>query len=558
MDKVGLVDVLTKDKLEQAVQQQISAVVTNAVKVASTSIPQGFAVFDANEGNRDIVSWYVYDRNLAIATAIKSIFPQLFAYKGYDLTNAILKYLFWAVQGSATALPEAFHAYEKRFPGEYEVIPLDKQSPLALLKQYARLFDFWLRSAKGVKKSQPAVHLASDYPKASYLIVVDSPLLVMIWDKLIQEFDPEETLILLYPNERAFWPDFDAVADTIANWEQLGFRISRLDARASYRDAFSSVMPAKVKPAHAEVTKLILSKQGHFQSFIDSFEQVISHVSPKIVLVNAAENTWEGHLYCQLAAQKGFKVVNSMNGTKDAGANNARTEFDLWLVWDERMQKILVEGCDLPARQLYNGRGHLMQDVLAEHKYSGTLDPLLAGFHQPEIISFCSIAGTPLNKVRVLDAIYELLLQRPELLVLYRPHPAEKEIDYYLPETAELRKRVRVVRYDKSTIRKTLFDQFLLSDIVIVTGSTVGIEATWAGTPAITFEEKPTSSLYCVDGKTLFHERSAEAVKARILTILEQDLKKKMDKQLGTVAGRYANIIKDLAGDKLFIAEKTE
>jgi hypothetical protein len=69
------------------------------------------------------------------------------------------------------------------------------------------------------------------------------------------------------------------------------------------------------------------------------------------------------------------------------------------------------------------------------------------------------------------------------------------------------------VKPASSQAKKSLLDQLLSSDLVINFGSTVSIEALWMKTPCITFEMKPQSWLYCVDGQILRHVNSAQALR---------------------------------------------
>ena len=107
-----------------------------------------------------------------------------------------------------------------------------------------------------------------------------------------------------------------------------------------------------------------------------------------------------------------------------------------------------------------------------------------------------------------------------------------------------MQKRVILVEYNPDTIKQTLYDQLIISHVMIALGSTVLLEAKWADLPAITFEQKETSFVYCVDEKYIWHCKTPDSLVERVEGILSSPREIQLNREnreSDEVARKYAD-----------------
>lgn len=248
------------------------------------------------------------------------------------------------------------------------------------------------------------------------------------------------------------------------------------------------------------------------------------------VVFNAAENRPELHLMSDVLMRNNIKTHNTMNGIKAKTANNADVLFTKWFVWDEKMASILKD-CEYPENNL-EVAGHLAKDYALAHKFESTLDFDLEYYKAKKVISFFSI-NTEIDEKK---DVYQLLnTLDDEYHILVREHPSYLGMDekYYNHLTCNFE------LVDTTKSKQSLYDTLLVSDLVIVLGSTVALEATWFKVPVLTVEYKSDSILYCVDDVNIRHIQSREELIRALKKPLIKQIEKENEHRLETVAELY-------------------
>ncbi|MCB0836913.1 MAG: hypothetical protein KDD63_10430 [Bacteroidetes bacterium] len=513
------------DEINLAKAKTCEVIVTNGIKVPVSQIPDGIKIIDANK-YRIEGSWHAYQEDEKALQKIRELVPQLFVYKGFDLYPALLKSIYWTNfrQGYIDV------ALEKCGLINQELINGDSGGIKDLVKDRILTTYYALSRGKEPHKKVPEMSGKS----VKYLFVIESVLLIQFWEKLIDQFPPNETGIFILA-EREHIPK-----EMIDHFRERGMSVF-------YEEVFPDIKPPFFNPfsvpgAYLPILKNLLKVWGGIVNFLENM-LFFTQGDTRAIIVNAAENNFYGHILAQLRGKANFKVYNTMNGNKFATPNNSDAEFDAWFVWDEMLKDLLEKDCRLPVGQVVNIGGHLMQDKIKSHSYGHTLPLSDQQLEKMKIISFGSCRGRRKDKIDALETLYQWMKNNPDTILLYRPHPAEKREDFFLPE-GELQKRVILVEYNPDTIKQTLYDQLIISHVMIALGSTVLLEAKWADLPAITFEQKETSFVYCVDEKYIWHCKTPDSLVERVEGILSSPREIQLNREnreSDEVARKYAD-----------------
>ena len=165
--------------------------------------------------------------------------------------------------------------------------------------------------------------------------------------------------------------------------------------------------------------------------------------------------------------------------------------------------------------------GHLIQDLIQNYQYHNSLNVNLESLKSKKVISIFTVKGKRFAKLESLKFLYNLLNEDESIELFIRPHPAEKPEDYVLPEINL--ERVHFANYNSKNLNSSLHDLLLISDLAIVYGSTVALDAKWMGVPCITFEIREKSMIYCADNDKIKHVRTLED----FVTLVKSSLSKK-------------------------------
>jgi len=196
-----------------------------------------------------------------------------------------------------------------------------------------------------------------------------------------------------------------------------------------------------------------------------------------------------------------------MNGIKSGEAQDGHINFDKWFVWDTQMKSLLVRQNHIEEDKLIVS-GHLVEDLIRTYQYRNSLPLDIEFLKSKKVISLFSVKGKRYAKLEAIRFLYELLKSDDSYFLMIRPHPSEKPEDYILPDPSV--KNAHFVQYDAQNQNDTLHDQLLISDLAIVFGSTVALDAKWMGVPCITFEPREVSLIYCTDEKHIIHAKNIE------------------------------------------------
>ncbi|GAB4413801.1 MAG: hypothetical protein OHK0039_21090 [Bacteroidia bacterium] len=527
MKKVFACEDLSQALLAKAVQMGAQVIVTNNLSVPKEEVPASVVLIDGNI-YREVGTWAAYRKAQAVIGGLQAKAPALLDLDGQDLRSTATKILYWsyAKQGY---IKEAL-----RQLGE----------PYRLLSDPGRID--WKRHLKNhlgwqcsywQRRNAPHLHAAKAVEiTARHLFYVEDDFQYQYLEDLLQTFEPASVAILMphghpnMPQER--WAELSVQYQVVELPPDKPLRLPWIPVSRLTRDELYA----------AQVLAAALPHLGAWTRFIHSLQGPC----PEALVLTAAENEGYGHLVARLARARGLATVNTMNGMKFATANNADTEFDAWLVWDKHMRRMLIDQCGLPSAQIVDAGGHLTEDRLHQHVFSGELPLTKEEIEQRPILTFASNRGLRQDKVDALTALYELMAAHPDWLMLYRPHPAEQPGDYFLPTDPALAERVRLVTYTHTNNKSTLYDQFHVSKLAIVLASTVGLEAHWSGLPVITFEQSERSLLYCVDGQHFFHENTIEGLQMRAQALMQAPSDSARNNKHPRVSSRYADIIREV------------
>ena len=513
--KVFVSDIYDEQAAQKLKSMQADALLCNQLKA---SAPIGLEILDANS-ERIAGTWEAWNSNEPVVASLLKKVPALRYHKGIDLLPALLKTVLWANRKYGY-----LQAWLRNHTDAKPLVQPDLY-PISRGKLSIKYLNMWLQSRRSEASST-----ISPLPEGAVVAMMVEDMFE--WNILLpvaRELGAGRVCWVLPPKAKFSNEELAAIKTDWQIWK-------------------APPAPALVLP-WIPLYRLNKSELFCLNAWLNDLRQISDclfwgeqlFASNIQVLVGLAqENTHVGHILCALAARHGKRTVNTMNGIKSAEAISAGTSFDAWLVWDEAMKHLLHEQVHVPEAQLVVA-GSLQQDALANPEYSGTLPISESECAQRLIISVVSAKDLRIDKVEALDTLYQWASDHPDCVVLYRPHPLETEEYRYLPVHPKF--RFELIQPRMAEHKQSLKDQLLLSDLVINFGSTVSIEAQWMGTPCITYEKKPLSDLYCVDGKTLLHLSGKEALKEVLNSLKKKTPRSNKSADTGSVAAAYARII---------------
>jgi hypothetical protein len=484
---------LNEAEAAKARQAGADTVVCNGIAPGLGDLP--FRIVDANE-YRIEGSHRAFDANLRVyENEMAKAWPAAFSFRGTPLWDAYLKALLWSNRKIAY-LEEAISQLGPDVQVVHR-IPLHSGSRWRCALAMAKAM---LRKVKGGAYQVPVLPI----PQEARLGFLIEDLFEFSLVQRLQAAFPKESVLVLPPHHRFKKAEIDrlraegytVVLCQAGKWSHLPF-----------------TLPFRFGGSAAWFVQQMLSNEPGISACLSWGRALID--SPLRVLVTVAqENTPYGHILGRMAEAGGKRVINVMNGIKFGEANDRLVQFQCWMMWDEAMQRLLHRHSGLPMERLYPG-GNLTRDNIRGHEYSGHIPVSEEERATKRIISIISTRDLRRDKVTALSTLYDWAAGQSGLILLYRPHPSEKEDSYYLP-AGDSGIDIRMVKPEAAVAKKSLLDQLMSSDLTINFGSTVSIEALWMKARCITFEMKPFSWLYCVDAQTLLHINSPDALRAEL------------------------------------------
>ena len=442
-------------------------------------------------------TWYTWAENEKLIQSFKLKFPNLFSIANYDITLAIQKSMYWSNIKSGFL----WYCIINFFPNEkiFYADAMHKSGKLGALHRYFKLVKFTPKvklpdfSEKKTNRKF-VIHLKSDFQLGFYINLLEKTKNNELFSLFIEPAVNEN-----YLKELGI-TDFQKIKHS----EEI-FPIPLINLfNLNRNDIFT--------------LSIILIHWREINESIQSAEAIF-YDGLKAVLINEGENGVYGAVVSEIFHKKGVKVYNTMNGVKSGEAQDAFINFDYWFVWDSQMKEMLISKNKLSEDKLIIS-GHLIQDLIQNYQYHNSLNVNLEKLKSKKIISIFTVKGKRFAKLESLKFFYNLLEEDESLELFIRPHPAEKPEDYILPD--RYLDRVHFANYNSKNLNSSLHDLLLISDLAVVYGSTVALDAKWMGVPCITFESRDNSMIYCVDNENIIHVKTLDDFKEVVLSNLKK------------------------------------
>lgn len=447
--------------------------------------------------------------------------PSLFIYKYYDLFYALLKDIYWSVLDDFIMMV----ANEKMQADKHEVRVLKVES---MLKNRISIAKKCINSL--VRKPQ----VNFDIPELKNKIGarVDNLFCLENYGYL-----PETIGV---NNFFAFWRGkIEGAAKELLKkrnipkieWKpEVGLTIGIIDAVR---------IPLVSNPKYIN---LVLIHRSNLISAIEFYE-AIAQKRPRALIVDAGECQGEGILLHQIAKKYKFLSVNIMNGTKIGKPSDKHADFDVWVMHNEMLQKVMSSYCELPKDRL-PVLGHLGEDIVKGHRYLHTLDQWLPFIKDKVVVSLFTSTYSKAEKKEVMDALIEILQNRNDIVVLIRSHPFEfknGEVDIH----SSPHERMKYLPEHDQPI-KSLYDLLYLSDMSISFASAVMYQSSWFGITTITYEHSEKSKLIYTPGKNIVHvnnKNDLNKIIQSVTTSKKKEINQSQGEHVHAVAKKIANHI---------------
>jgi hypothetical protein len=465
-------------------------------------------------------TWFTWDENDKLLQSFKLKYPQFFIWNGHDMTLVFQKMLFWTNYKTGFL----WYCKNKFYPNE-KVYHIDSLHPYNLFKVSLRYFKV---KYTGRKTTIAPAQLSGSGKKSGIHLKDDFEL--GLYENFIKEASGTNQYRLFY--EKKLSPE---------KINYLGLQQQDVTLMPEWHTVFSlpGINLARVRGAEWYVLASLSRHWEMINKWMYKAGQMAGSGVSRIV-INEAENGVYGACMGEVMNKHGIISYNTMNGLKAGQAQDAHINFSKWFVWDEQMKKMLMEKCGLDSSRLIVS-GHLMEDFANDYSYQDSLGIDPGTLKGKKIISVFSIRSKREGKLSALNYLYDLVRTDPSIFLIIRPHPAEKQKDFVLPDFES--ERIHWITYNQENSKATLYDQICLSDICVVFGSTVALECKWFGKFCVTFEPRKTSLLYFVDGYETVHVKHIDEFKKEIDHLLEEKHQRNIVKPLKTVASRMVEYL---------------
>lgn len=430
--------------------------------------------------------------------------------------NAILKLLFWSNSSTGQLIVGA----EKLGATICNANQIKLLYPSGTLKALIKCLFLSLNKKTNVLSLKPEGKF-----RGKLVFLVKSEADIILWQNLIKTFDKNEIVI-------SNLPETNIDLDELLKSYKLDGYVSLVQQFVRKRIYFRPRLKYTLNRAKANIQLAIFNNLFQMNQYIHLAQKLIQSDCSGVI-VNAGENRFESHILEAEFKAVNKPIFNTMNGVKFTTANNAGTDFTKWFVPDIGTKDILLE-VGTPEKQI-SVAGHLMEDDARKHKFSGSLRYDSDFYKQRKVILICT-SPSALKEREELLAWIERFNDNDNIYILWKDHPA---MDSSL--TKRLNVEVLPTLFDKNI----LYDALLVANCLVVSGSTVALEAMWFNVPTITFEEQEKSLLYLALNGDVTHAKSVKQLEEKIrLHIFAQA---NVDSQINlenSVAKTYHELIK--------------
>ena len=504
-NRIFSTDVLGKEELKEAISLKADTIVSNE---RICDIPPGIDYINS-EVFRVPGTHEAYKYNNSIIDRLYSKFENKLAVNGISTRKAISKMVYWTNYKTGY-----LHACINALGKASEIVGIKPYLPGNIFRETTKYIRHYISNNLKYFLLQNIACNEEVNNRKIGLLVNDSFELGM-FEYLVKTASPADLVIFHYGNI-----DF-------TQYPFVGPEIKTIDLnKIRHYSKQPFINPFSLRATETAVVNILVSNWHYISSEIMRY-RYIAGTSVKSLIINVGENLPVRNLMTDIFGDT-VKVYNTMNGIKSGEAHDGDVYFTKWFVWDDIMKRMLVEKCGVKEDML-SVSGHLMKDFVNEFTFKNTLEIEVARLENKKVISVFSVRGQREEKVETFKYVSGLIKNNPEYVLIIRPHPLENEGDYAFPDSPT--PNIYFVRYDLKNSKQTLYDQIFISDIGIVFGSTVAMECQWMNVPAVTFEKRETSNIYCVDQVSIRHVRSVNDLRT-ILETLEK--KKTMETRINT------------------------
>lgn len=502
--RIFLCDILNETELKFAIRRNSNCVICNEVDL-SFPLPESIEIINA-EVYRIEGTWLAYEYNKKIVESLLSGKKKYFFIKGYDISKAINKMVYWTNYRTG-ALKYALG----NMKGDYVLVRDIPFLPGKWWKEILKYFRLMLLSKRNNRVSKPAQ--SGQGINGRIGILVNNEFELKFYRHIIERLNSKGLILFHYGNISA-----DILEQYASSVPETNLSVLHSGVHPKFTNPFF------LSKEELNVLNIVCSEWQNTADELLRYEYIRSCGIRKL-LINVGENLPLRNLMKSVFGND-IMVYNTMNGMKSGEAHDSDIFFDKWFIWDERMKEILTGKCGIAEDKMIVC-GHLAQDQIAHYTYHNSI-----GIKDIElekiVISVFSVRGKRKEKKETFAVLYDFIKSHPEYLLLVKPHPLEKESDYVLPITGT--ENVIFIPEKLKNSKEALYDQLLISDLSIVFGSTVALESSWMGVPCISIEYRDQSFIYSAGQADITHLKSVDELR----NILLKTSKKKKDKPIST------------------------
>lgn len=493
--RVAVVHTITEDLVSKLFIKRIDTLIY--IRVNSTvnlnelakKIKLIYAYHDA-----PLINDFSFDYVSNTLAAIKTKNPGIFTYKGYDLTHALEKDMFWgllennAIKYHVDNLEKEGHKIFNYFSRQ----PLVKR--LALWKKLflgKNTFSDVLLPAKGTIEAEDSVAFR-----------VNQLELGELYGNLFEKIKGRD--VISFQNSNL--SDNEELEGYLKSIFRLNIRCNRKQFNKNAVKLKHRATLAMIK-VESDFVNVLTTCLFRLINDVEQYEKLIAFGIKKFFLA-ASENEGEGNVLCLIVQRHNGLIFNYMNGAKAREKINIHTYFTHWFMPNEVTQKLILSYCDVTEKQV-PVIGHLLEEKAHNYKYQGSLDIFEEQLTNKKIIAFFTSTVFIKEQNDVLNFLVSYLSENSNLVVLIRKHPSDTR--------TEIIKHERIITlqdFSKDLYNISLFDLLFKADISISFSSTVSLQSTWFDLLTLNFDYAEESVLPYVDNKRVLHINSIKLLEA--------------------------------------------
>jgi hypothetical protein len=519
-NRIFAVNVLNDELLEKAKALGIDTIVSNERSISK--LPEGIT-FVNSEVYRVPGTWEAYAYNTNVINHLYLKTNSRFRINGIDIYKAMPKLIYW----TNYKIGYLYACIKDQFKKENVVYIPPYLSPSRLKETIKYFRNFLVNNTKSLIRHNSSIR-SYELKGRKIGIWVNDAFELGIFEYLIKAIPAKELVLFHFGNI-----DFEKFR-FVTN-ESLIINIGRIK---KYSPQFF-INPFRLSTEELSVVNTVSHKWQDISTELEQYKY-IKNTGIKSIIINVGENLPLKNLMMDVFNGK-INVYNTMNGNKAGEAHDSDVHFTKWLIWDKEMETLLIKKCHIDPAKLYI-TGHLMQDYIKEYKFINSISIDNESIKNKKVISVFSVRGNREEKKKALSYLFDLVEKDRSYFLMIRPHPSEKAEDIVIP--SNLRDNIRLITYNWENSKQTLYDQIYLSDIGIVFGSTVALECKWMHIPALTYELKTISDIYCIDGIFIKHVHSIQELKDIIQKLEKKKIAEKTER-VESVAEKIIKVIND-------------